>query len=69
MDNKLSTHFGEDKTKSICFASKFKKKNTKKLSKIWGYVKQYCKVKYLGSLLDETMSGEIESNFHVLPRE
>ena len=24
MDNKLSIHFGEDKTKSILFASKFK---------------------------------------------
>ena len=31
VDNKLSIHFGEDKTKSILFASKFKKKNTKKL--------------------------------------
>ena len=27
VDNKLSIHFGEDKTKSIFFASKFKKKN------------------------------------------
>ena len=27
VDNKLSIHFGEDKTKSILFASKFKKKN------------------------------------------
>ena len=27
VDNKLSTHFGEDKTKSILLASKFKKKN------------------------------------------
>ena len=30
VDNKLSIHFGEDKTKSILFASKFKKKNIKK---------------------------------------
>ena len=26
VDNKLSIHFGEDKTKSILFASKFKRK-------------------------------------------
>ena len=26
VDNKLSTHFGEDKTKSLLFASKFKRK-------------------------------------------
>ena len=31
VDNKLSIHFGEDKTKSILFASKFKRKNIKKL--------------------------------------
>ena len=37
VDDKLSIHFGQDKTKSILFASK---------------------VKYLGCLLDETMSGE-----------
>ena len=27
MDNKLSIHFGEDKTKSTLFVSKFKRKN------------------------------------------
>ena len=27
VDNKLSIHFGENKTKSILFASKFKRKN------------------------------------------
>ena len=30
VDNKLSIHFVEDKTKSILFTSKFKRKNTKK---------------------------------------
>ena len=30
VDNKLSIQFGEDKTKPILFASKFKKKNIKK---------------------------------------
>ena len=38
VDNKLNMHFGEDKTKSILFTSKFKTKNIKKSShKIWGY--------------------------------
>ena len=37
-DNQLSIHFGEDKTKPILFAPKFKRKNMKKISyKIWGY--------------------------------
>ena len=31
VDKKLSIHFGEDKTKSVLFASKFKRKNIKKL--------------------------------------
>ena len=60
MDNKLGIHFGEDKTKSILFASKFKKKNIKELNRKYGdmQIKQHCKVKYLGCLMDETMSGE-----------
>ena len=59
-DNKLSIHFGEDKTKSIFFASKFKKKNIKKRNIKYGYIqmKQHSKVKYLGCLMDETISGE-----------
>ena len=58
VDNKLSIHFGEDKT--ILFASKFKRKNLKKLHIKYGdiQIKQHSKVKYLGCLLDETMSGE-----------
>ena len=39
VDNKLSIHFGEDKTKSILFASKFKKKNIKKLNIYMGIYK------------------------------
>ena len=59
VDNKLSIHFGEDKTKSILFASKFKNKNIKKLNIKYGdiKIKQHSKVKYLGYLTDETMSG------------
>ena len=60
VDNKLSIHFGEDKTKSILFASKFKKKNIKKLNIKYGdiQIKQHSKVKYLGCSMDEAMSGE-----------
>ena len=60
VDNKLSIHFGEDKTKSILFASKFKRKNILKLHIKYGdkQIKQHSKVKHLGCLLDETMSGE-----------
>ena len=60
VDNKLSIRFGEDKTKSIFFASKFKRKNIKKLHIKYGdiQIKQHFKVTYLGCLLDETMSGE-----------
>ena len=59
MDNKLSIHFGEDKTKSILFASKFKNKNFKKLNVKYGdiQIKQLSKVKYPGCLMNE-MSGE-----------
>ena len=60
VDNKLSIHFGEDKTKSILSASKFKKKNIKKLNIKYGdmQIKQHYQVKYLVCLMDETMSGE-----------
>ena len=46
MDNKLSIHFGEDKTKSILFVYKFKKKNIKKLNIKYGdmKIKQHFKV-------------------------
>ena len=60
VDNKLSIHFGDDKTKSIPFASKFKIKNVRKLNIKYGniQIKQHSKVKYLGCMLDQTMSGE-----------
>ena len=59
VDNKLSIHFGEDKTKSILFGSKRKQKS--KLLNIHYKsinIKQYSKVTYLGCILDETLSGE-----------
>ena len=60
VDNKLSIHFGDDKTKSIYFASKFKVKKARKLNIKYGntQIKQHFKFKYLGCMLDETMSGE-----------
>ena len=60
LDNKLSIHFGEDKTNSILFASKFKNKNIKKLNIKYEdiQIKRHSKVKYIGCLMGETMSGE-----------
>ena len=60
VDNKPSIHFAEDKTKSILFASKFKRKSTKKLHIKYGdiQIKQHSKVKHLGCLMDDKMSGE-----------
>ena len=60
VDNKLSIHFGANKTKSILFATKFKIRKVKKLNIKYEdiQIKQHSKVKYLGCMLDETMSGE-----------
>ena len=65
MDNKLSIHFGEDKTKSILITFKFKKKNIKKLDITYGnmQIKQRSKVKYLGCLMDETVSGGVSLSY------
>ena len=60
VDNRLSIHFGEDKTKFILFASKRKIKKVPKLKINYKniQIKQHSKVAYLGCILDETMSGE-----------
>ena len=52
--------FGEDETKSIFFGFKFKRKNIKKRHIKYGdiQIKQHSNVKFLGRLLDETMSGK-----------
>ena len=59
MDNKLSIHFGEDKTKSISFASKQRSKNVRQLNIRYNQINinQHSQVTYLECLLDETMSG------------
>ena len=64
VDNKLSIHFGEDKTKSILFASKRKVKKLQKLEIIYNNIriKQPSRVTYLGCILRETMSGESMAN-------
>ena len=64
VDNKLSIHFGKDKTKSIVFASKRKIKKLQKLEIIYNNirVKQHSRVTYLGCILEETTSGESMTN-------
>ena len=58
--NKLSIHFGEDKTKPILFSSKRKIKKANPLNIQYKdiKIKQYAKVTNLGCILDETLSGE-----------
>ena len=60
VDNKLSIHFGEDKTKFILFASKRRAKNIRQLNIKYKdiNIKQHSEVTYLGCVLDEMMSGE-----------
>ena len=60
VDNKLSIHFREDKTKSILFASKRKLRKVGKLNITYQGmdIKQNSQVTYLGCILDETMSSE-----------
>ena len=59
VDNKLSIHFGEDKTKSILFASKRRAKNIRQLNIKYKAIniKRHSQVTYLGCVVDETMSG------------
>ena len=56
-DNKLSLHFGEDKTKCILFS---KKKNLLGLNITYknNRIKQFNIVEYLGCYLDANLSGE-----------
>ena len=58
--NKIRIRFGEDKTKSTLFASKRGIKSARKLNIKYRdiKIKQLSQVKYLGCVLDETLSGE-----------
>jgi len=69
VDNKLSIHFGEDKTKSILFSPLNKSKKVDKLNISYGdiKIKQYSKVTYLGCILDESLSEESMA-LNVLPK-
>ena len=60
VDNKLSTHIGEDKTKSILYASKRRSKNVSQLNIRYNHIniKQHSQVTYIGCVLDERMSCE-----------
>ena len=60
VDNKLSTHFGQDKINSILFGTKHKLRNAKSLNIVYNgiEIKQHAKVKYLGCILDQSLSGE-----------
>ena len=67
VDNKLSIHFGDDKTKCILFASKNKVKKAEPLNINYNgiEIKQHSKVNYLGCIFDESLSGE-PMGLHVL---
>ena len=56
----MSIHFGEDKTKSILFASKHRVKNIHQLNIKYRHIKitQQIEVTYIWCMPDKTMSGE-----------
>ena len=60
MDNKLSIHFGKDKTKSIHFSSKRKIKKPSPLNIEYKdiKIKRHTQVTYLGCILDKALSGK-----------
>ena len=60
IDNKLSIHFGEEKTKSILFGTKRQLKDQRDVNLKYGdiEIKQHCRVTYLGCILDNILLGE-----------
>ena len=59
IDNKLSIHLGEDKTKCILFTGKNRPKEDKLYINYKNITLKQCKtVKYLGCILDDRNSGE-----------
>ena len=60
IENKLSIHFGDDKTKSIVFGTKRRLKKVDKLNISRGNINisQHKTVTYLGCILDDNLSGE-----------
>ena len=61
VDNKLSIHFEEDKTKCILFGTKHRLNKVSSLEIKYGelHIKQYHTVTYLGCFLDETFLGSL----------
>ena len=59
VDNKLSIHLREHKTKCILFGTKQRLNKVSSLDIKYGeiHIIQYHTVAYLGCLLDETLSG------------
>ena len=79
MDNKLSIHFGEDKTRFIIFASKCKQRKVPQLNFTYKniQIEQNSKATNLGCILDEKMAeglmslkviNEIHSRYKFLQR-
>ena len=60
VDNKLSIHFEDSKSKSILFVSKQRARNIGKLNIRYKEIniKQQAQVTHLGCVLGESMSGE-----------
>ena len=60
IDNKLSVHFGEEKTKSVLFGTKWQLRKQREFYFKYGgiEIKQHSKVTYLGCILDNDLSGE-----------
>ena len=60
VDNKLSVHFGEGKTKSILFSPKHRSKSIRQIDVSYKdiKIKQYSKVTILGCVFDECLTGE-----------
>ena len=58
IDNKLSIHFGEDKTKSILFKRGNKSDLSLTITRNENVIRQHSVVEYLVCSLDENMSGE-----------
>ena len=60
VENKLSIHFGDDKTKTIVFGSKRRLKTLDKLDirRDETKISQCNKITYLECILDDNLSGE-----------
>ena len=63
VDNKLSIHFGEEKTKCIIFGTKHRLNKVNSLETKYGEIhsKQYHTVTYLGCLLDDFRVNDFKS--------